>query len=66
MLAADAFPQTEYIFAKGTGHDLPYGCIMQIAKGRYGQELYSHYLYWNPEGVALSNDPDIRTVCFDG
>ena len=64
MLAADALPLTEFVSAKGTGHDMPYGCIIQTANGAKGQVLRSRYLYWNPEGVALSDDPDVQTVCF--
>ena len=41
----------------GKGHDLPSGCIVDALS------LNRKSVYWNPDGVATSNDPKIRQVC---
>ena len=46
-----------FVNADGDGYDLPYGCVSD--KVTSGQ----HRLYWNPKGVAVSNDPNVRQVC---
>ena len=43
-----------YVPAPGDGHDLPYGCVL----------AGTGHIFWNPEGVALSNDISTRTVCY--
>ena len=48
-----------YVVAKGVGHDLPYGCILDTASSP------NTIMYWNENGVAMSADPDIRQVCKD-
>ena len=42
---------------EGNLADLPYGCIFdKVTQG-------FHYTYWNPNGVAISADPNIRQIC---
>ena len=41
----------------GKGHDLPSGCIADALS------LNKKSVYWNPGGVATSNDPKVREVC---
>ena len=43
-----------YVLASGDGHDLPYGCVL----------AGTGHIFWNPEGVALSNDYTTRTICY--
>ena len=42
---------------EGNGADLPYGCISDKVTPGF------HYMYWNPNGVAISADPNIRQIC---
>ena len=44
----------------GPGHDLPAGCI-----GDAVAPPHNPVVYWNPEGVAISNDPKLREICKD-
>ena len=48
-----------YVDGTGMGHDLPYGCI--------AHNTISHQIviYWNPNGVTVSNDTNVRQVCND-
>ena len=44
--------------AKGTGHDLPYGCIL------HQMELGNSIVYWNKGGVVDGSlDPKIQQLC---
>ena len=56
-LVASAVPNVQYVAANGAGHDLPYGCILDKITSK------KSILYWNPNGVARSSDPNIRQVC---
>ena len=51
----------EYVKTKGHGVDLPFGCILD--KTNVGLE--DHYVYWNPNGSAISKDPNIREICLE-
>ena len=53
--------QDEYVKTKGHGVDLPFGCISD--KTNVGLE--NHYVYWNPNGSAISKDPSIREICLE-
>ena len=55
--AANILPTIQYVEANGTGHDLPYGCIVDKLS------LKQNVVYWNPNGVAVSSDRNIRQVC---
>ena len=55
--ASKEFEGAIYVTAQGDGHDLPRGCIYDKSHGAM------HFIFWNPDGVALSNDPDICQVC---
>ena len=50
------FNDSTFVYALGNGTDLPFGCISDRVSN-------SHYVYWNPEGTAISHDPNIRTIC---
>ena len=50
------FKNSTYVHALGNGADLPFGCISDKVS-------YKHYVYWNPDGSAISNDPNIRAIC---
>ena len=44
----------------GTGYDLPRGCIYDaVTKEKTGKT----FVYWNPNGLVLSTDPNIRQIC---
>ena len=57
--AAKVFPTAVYVRSTGTGHDLPYGCIAQHTRSQ------QTVLYWNPSGIIVSEDPNVRQVCND-
>ena len=50
------FKDSTFVHALGNGTDLPFGCISDKVSNK-------HYIYWNPEGMAISQDPNIRTIC---
>ena len=50
------FKDSTFVSATGNGTDLPFGCISDSIS-------YKHYVYWNPEGKAISNDPNLRQIC---
>ena len=50
------FKDSKFVHAYGNGTDLPFGCISDRVSNK-------HYVYWNPGGTAISNDPNIRTIC---
>ena len=52
-IAAEALKIAHYVLASGDGHDLPYGCVMATG-----------HVFWNPKGVAQSNDYSTRTLCY--
>ena len=43
----------------GNGTDLPFGCIS--ARTTSG----AHSIFWNPNGMAISDDPKVRQICVD-
>ena len=49
--------------ATGKGHDLPYGCIFYTKMINSWQA--QHYIFWNPNGAALSFDDKIQQVCYE-
>ena len=53
-----------YVNLTGEGVDLPYGCISDTLHSNPPHG--AHRLYWNPLGVAVSNDTDIRQICVAG
>ena len=57
--AVNFLPKAVYVRATGMGHDLPYGCI---AHNTISQQIV---IYWNPNGVTVSNDTNVRQVCND-
>ena len=48
----------------GDGHDLPYGCILDTLHFHSSHGLQK--IYWNPKGVAISRDENIRQICLSG
>ena len=50
------FKDSTFVPASGNGTDLPFGCISD-------KTSYQHYVYWNSEGKAISNDPNLRQIC---
>ena len=65
-MVADAkiFKGSSYVNMSGNGHDLPYGCILDNLPRHNANDL--PWLYWNPEGVAISRDENIRQICLSG
>ena len=57
--AANVWSNGSYIMIKGKGHDLPYGCILDSITSEQTS------VYWNPDGVAISADPNVRQICDD-
>ena len=57
--AVNFLSKAVYVDGTGMGHDLPYGCI---AHNTISQQIV---LYWNPNGVTVSKDPNVRQVCND-
>ena len=55
--AATSLPEVNYVSLSGDGYDLPNGCIFDNIT------LKQNSLYWNPKGVVISKDPNIRQVC---
>ena len=52
------FNNIMYVKKRGEGKELPKGCVID------GLDTNVTYVYWNPEGVALSADRRIRQICF--
>ena len=50
------FKDSTFVSTLGNGTDLPFGCISDNTS-------YQHYVYWNPEGKVISNDPNLRQIC---
>ena len=50
------FKDSTYVQVMGNGADLPFGCISDKVSNE-------HYVYWNPDGSAISNDPNLRVIC---
>ena len=65
-MVADAkiFEETSYVNLTGDGYDLPHGCILDTMP--HHSENGLQWIYWNPYGVALSNDTHIRQICVSG
>ena len=63
QMAAECFPNATYAsiskpgFTTDFANDLPYGCIWDTVTQN------KTYIYWNPNGSVLSNDPNIRQLC---
>ena len=55
--AAAFLPNATFVNESGDGFDLPYGCISDNVTPR------KHLIFWNPAGVAVSLDPNVRQVC---
>ena len=55
--SASLLKDRQYVKAKGVGADLPFGCISDKT------DVDNHLVYWNPNGVAVSNDPLVRQIC---
>ena len=56
----------KFVEVSGNGYDLPYGCIAELKKHERGYGFGNlSYVYWNPNGVALSADGHIRTICYN-
>ena len=49
--------------AIGKGHDLPDGCIFYTKM--INSWMKKQYIFWNPNGVALSFDDKIQQVCYE-
>ena len=64
MANAEGFEGASYVNLTGDGHDLPYGCILETLPHDTAHLLPR--IYWNPKGVAVSNDERIRQVCLSG
>ena len=57
---------SKFVEASGNGYDLPYGCIAELEDHDYGNGYGNlSYVYWNPNGVAMSADGHIREVCYN-
>ena len=57
---------SKFVEVSGNGYDLPNGCIAELEKHESGYGFGNlSYVYWNPNGVALSADGHIRTVCYN-
>ena len=69
-MAANHMGIARFVQTYGNGYDLPRGCISEkkeifIRVGNISVSEDIHYIYWNPLGVAVSNDKSIREVCYD-
>ena len=64
QMAAEYFPNATYAairesgFAVDFANAMPYGCIWDTVT----QD--KTYVYWNPNGSVLSNDRNIRQICY--
>ena len=58
------FEGLNYVNMTGDGHDLPYGCILDTLS--YYSTNGSGRIYWNPQGVAIPRDKNIRQICASG
>ena len=55
---AASYSNRVYAVPKGSGHDVPYGCILDQLK------LGNEFLFWNPAGrVDASIDVRIQQLC---
>ena len=59
-----------FVKTYGNGYDLPRGCLSEkkeilIRVGNISVPKDIRYIYWNPHGVAVSNDKSIKEVCYD-
>ena len=61
---SNVFERSSYQNLTGDGHDLPYGCILDTLHFHSSHGLQK--IYWNPKGVAISRDKNIRQICFSG
>ena len=57
--SANQVNKFKFMRGNGTGVDLPYGCILDKTNPE------TPYIYWNPNGVAISADPQIREICLE-
>ena len=64
QMAAEYFTNTTYAsirkpgFAANFTNDIPYGCIWDTVT----QD--KTYIYWNQNGIVLSNDSNILQICY--
>ena len=62
--------ETKFIQLSGSGYDLPNGCIAELICPIFEMgnvwpcPPVPRLVYWNPNGVGISNDIGVRTVCF--
>ena len=50
----------KFVESSGNGYDLPKGCVLEILNFET-----PYLMYWNPNGIAISNDFSIRAVCYN-
>ena len=60
----NVFEGSNYVNMTGDGHDLPYGCILDTLS--YYSTNGSARIYWNPQGVGIPRDKNIRQICASG
>ena len=60
----NVFEVSNYVNMSGDGHDLPYGCILDTSS--YYSTNGSARIYWNPQGVGIPRDKNIRQICASG
>ena len=63
--------ETKFIQLSGSGYDLPNGCIAElICPIAAMDDMWPcppgpRLVYWNPNGIGISNDIGVRTVCYN-
>ena len=63
------WPMLQFVLSSDNGHDLPQGCILEMATdticiGGPPCPFVPRFVYWNPKGIAISNDPFYKTICY--
>ena len=63
--------ETKFIQLSGSGYDLPNGCIAELLCPITAMDDMwpcppgPRLVYWNPNGIGISNDIGVRTVCYN-
>ena len=62
--------ETHFLQSSDNGYDLPKGCISEVIcfiseDDHIPCRQVPRFVYWNPNGIAISNDIRIRTVCYN-
>ena len=62
--------ETHFLQSSDNGYDLPKGCISEVIcflseDDHVPCRQVPRFVYWNPNGIAISNDIRIRTVCYN-